>query len=57
MAIQQRIHTGCSCFMCRRGRTKWFRRTFHRMMRKFYKTQLQKQEDVLVVDKSIGYTD
>lgn len=55
--IQQKIHTGCHCKQCRRGKDKITRGIFHRMMRRFYKKQLQTEGEILAVNKSIGYTD
>lgn len=55
--LQQKIHTGCSCKQCRRGKDKTTRGFFHRMMRRFYKKQIQKQGEITDVNKSIGYTD
>ena len=55
--MKQRIHTGCGCKRCRSGKDKQTRNFFHRMMRRFYKKQLQTDGEITHTDKSIGYTD
>jgi hypothetical protein len=55
--LKQKHHTGCSCSACRKGKTKKVRRTFHKLMRRFYKKQLTKEGEITETNKSIGYTD
>jgi len=55
--MKQKIHTGCGCKRCGSGRDKETRNIFHRMMRRLYKKQLQKDGEITDVNKSIGYTD
>lgn len=55
--MNSRIHTGCSCWYCRRGRNKAVRRTFSKKRRLRHKQQLKRLQDIIDVDVSIGYTD
>lgn len=55
--INQRIHTGCGCTLCSRGRNKAVRRVFHRMLRRKQKQELKRNGDITNVNLSIGYTD
>jgi hypothetical protein len=55
--MRQRMHTGCSCQRCSAGKTKSIRAIFHRMLRRKQKQELKKTDDIINVDKSIGYTD
>lgn len=55
--MNQKIHTGCSCTQCRRGKNKQVRTTFHRGLRHRQKQQLKNKGDIIDVNKSIGYTD
>lgn len=55
--IRQRIHTGCKCKLCRKGRTKLVRRIFHKSVRYRLKIELQKVGELININSSIGYTD
>lgn len=55
--MNQRMHTGCSCKLCRRGMKKQHRREFHRKLRQRQKRQLKRFGDIIDVTLSIGYTD
>lgn len=55
--MRQRMHTGCSCTQCTRGKNKKTRRLFHRMLRRKQKQEIKKSNDITTVNKSIGYTD
>ena len=52
-----RMHTGCGCWLCKRGRDKKTRALFHRKLRKLQKRQLKKDKDITDATVSIGYTD
>ena len=52
-----KMHTGCNCYACRKGRDKRVRKIFHKMARKKQKQQLKNNGEVVDVDISIGYTD
>lgn len=53
----QRMHTGCKCRRCKRGRDKYTRRTFHRKVGQTQKREIEKYGDVINLNISIGYTD
>lgn len=55
--MNSRMHTGCPCWYCRRGRTKAIRRQFSKRHRLRHKQQLKRWHDIIDVDVSIGYTD
>ena len=55
--INAKMHTGCSCYHCRRGRNKMVCKTYHRKLRGKQKRQLKKLGDIKDVVISIGYTD
>lgn len=55
--MNQRMHTGCSCYHCRRGRDKQTRRLFTRKLRRRQKRQLKRFGDIIDATLSIGYTD
>lgn len=55
--MNQRMHTGCSCKLCRRGKDKRTRRIFMRKLRQRQKRQLKRFGDIIDVTLSIGYTD
>lgn len=52
-----KMHTGCSCKLCRSGMTKYYRRDFHRKLRRRQKRQLKRFGDIIDATLSIGYTD
>lgn len=52
-----KMHTGCSCKMCKSGRNKSCRREFHRKLRRLQKKQLKRDGDIKDATISIGYTD
>lgn len=52
-----KLHTGCNCFHCRKGRNKRVRKFYTRKMRKLYKRQLKRYGDIIDAVISIGYTD
>lgn len=55
--LRQRIHTGCHCYYCRKGRNHAVRRVFHRKVRHTQKRELQRHCDIITANMSIGYTD
>lgn len=55
--MNQRMHTGCSCKHCRRGRDKRTRRIFMRKLKQRQKRQLKRFGGIIDVTLSIGYTD
>lgn len=55
--VRQRIHTGCSCPQCRRGKNREVRQAFARKLRRRQKVQLLPLGDIRDVDMSIGHTD
>lgn len=55
--MNSRMHTGCSCYYCRKGRNKVVRRLFNKQRRLRHKQQLKNKGDIIDVDKSIWYTD
>lgn len=55
--MNQRMHTGCSCKLCRGGKDKQTRREFHRKLRRRQKRQLKRFGDIIDATLSIGYTD
>lgn len=55
--MNQRIHTGCRCKLCRGGMKKQYRREFHRKLRQRQKRQIKRFGDIIDVTLSIGYTD
>jgi hypothetical protein len=50
-------HTGCSCIMCRKGKDKKTRSTFHKKLRRIQKKELKVKGDIETENISIGYTD
>ena len=57
MNMKMRMHTGCCCSSCKRGRTKKLRKVFHKLIRRRQKMELKKDMEVKTVSMSIGYTD
>lgn len=55
--INIKMHTGCSCYQCRKGRDKRVRKIYHRKLRKKQKRQIKRLGDIKDVIISIGYTD
>lgn len=55
--MNSRMHTGCNCRRCRGGRDHKVRREFSRARRRRHKEQLRRFQDIIDVDKSLGYTD
>lgn len=55
--MNSKMHTGCNCPYCARGRDKRVRALFHRKLRKIHKQQLKKTDDIIDPTISIGYTD
>ena len=55
--VNTKMHTGCSCYQCRKGRDKRVRKIYHHRLRKRQKRQLKKLGDIKDVIISIGYTD
>lgn len=52
-----KMHTGCGCYHCRKGRNKQCRREFQRKLRQLQKRQLKKTGEIIDATISIGYTD
>lgn len=57
MSINARMHTGCGCYHCRRGRNKQTRKEYTRKIRRLHKKQLKKFGEIIDPVLSIGYTD
>lgn len=52
-----KMHTGCDCYYCRRGRNKQIRKEYTRKIRRLHKKQLKKFGEIIDPVLSIGYTD
>lgn len=55
--LNQRIHTGCSCQACKRGKDKETRAEYHRKLRRKQKRELKQNQELDTISPSIGYTD